>query len=91
MVIYKVYYEGQKIGTLEVENGKHRYTPDEEGVLIKKNELSVFPELFNKTEWREPIPLFQNRIDDAKRFGIEDEIRNQTDGFCLKMVEKRVS
>lgn len=85
---YTAYYRGIKIGVLEInDKGQHRYTPDSKGTETVRPSISVFYELLKKSEWQEPIPLFKNRIEDAKRFSQEDAISNQTDDFVLVRVE----
>ncbi len=86
---YIVYYKGVKIGTLEVnEKGQHRYTPDTNGLEAVKENIQIFPELFKQSDWGDPIPLFNNRIQDAKRFHKETKnISNHTDKFELEGME----
>ena len=92
MISYAVFYSDIKIGHLEInETGKHRYTPIEGRIEYIKASCSLFPELWKKSEWREPIPLFKNRIEDARRFHCEKDIQNQTDDFRLRMISPDVS
>lgn len=91
-MIYAVFYDAIKIGCLEInEKGQHRYTPVEERMEYIKTSCSIFYELCEKSEWREPIPLFKNRIEDARRFHCEKDIQNQTDDFRLLMISPDVS
>lgn len=88
MVKYRIFKGNVEIGLLEInENGYHRYTPIEEQIEYARRIYSIFPELYTKSDWREPIPVLQNRINDAKRFGQEKDITNQTDDFRLLMIE----
>ncbi len=81
---YIVFYKDTKIGVLEInDKGQHKYTPDEIGTQEVKDSISLFYEILTETEWREPIPFFENRIKDAKRFSQENDISNQTDAFRL--------
>lgn len=81
---YNIFYKDTKIGVLEInEIGQHRYTPDDTGIKEFKESLSIFYELLVPTDWREPIPFFENRIRDAKRFSQENDISNQTDLFRM--------
>lgn len=81
---YTVFYDGTQIGVLEInEKGQHKYTPNMEGVKTVQESISLFYELLEKSDWREPIPLFKNRIADATGFMQEDYIANQTDKFVL--------
>ena len=81
---YKIFFEETQIGVLEInEKGQYKYTPDEEGTEKVKNSISIFYEMLVASDWRDPIPFFQNRINDEKRFKQEDEISNQTDSFRM--------
>lgn len=81
---YTVLYGETQIGVLEInERGQHRYTPDIDGIETVKKSISLFYELLEKSEWREPIPVLANRLADAKRFGEVDYISNQTDNLIL--------
>ena len=83
---YAVFYQDTKIGILEInEKGQHKYTPDVVGTEAVKDRIAIFYEMLNKTEWRDPIPFFENRIRDAKKFSSDDVISKQTDSF--KMVK----
>ena len=83
-MIYTVFYGKTQIGVLEInDRGQHRYTPDVIGTETVKTSISLFHELLEKSDWRDPILLFKNRIDDASRFSQEDYISNQTDNFVL--------
>lgn len=81
---YTVFYNTVKIGKLEInEKGEHKYTPDIVGTKTVKPSIQIFHELLEKSDWREPIPLFESRIQDAKKFSQENDISNQTDDFRL--------
>lgn len=81
---YTVLYGKTPIGVLEInERGQHRYTPNAEGIEAVKTSISLFYELLEKSDWREPIPVLENRLADAKRFGEVDYISNQTDNLIL--------
>ncbi len=86
---YRIFQHDVEIGLLEInEKGQHRYTPVEEQMESIKKACRLFPELYTKSDWREPIPVLQNRINDASRFGQEKDITNQTDSFRLLMTEE---
>lgn len=90
MIKYEVFHDDIKIGLLEInEEGQHRYTPIEEHMEYIKTSCWPFYELWEKSEWREPIPLLKNRIEDARRFHCEENIRNQTDGYRLIMIKEK--
>ena len=85
---YQIFYKNVFIGFLEInEDGKHKFIKCD-GIEKVKEEIKEFFELFEESsEWREPIPLFKNRLEDAKRFGVERNIVNQTDPFQLVQVD----
>ena len=79
---YNIFYKDVKIGVLEInDEGKHKYTPDDNGVETIKDDVSLF--LLEKTEWTDPIPFFQNRINDAKKFSHEEDIRSHSAFFRM--------
>ncbi|MBR1540136.1 MAG: hypothetical protein IJ629_03040 [Clostridia bacterium] len=89
---YKISYSGVEIGELkrktEENKVKHHFVPAQKGLQVVEAKIRMFPELFEESNgWTEPIPLFENRILDAKRFGAGAHIVNQTDGFELELVE----
>lgn len=83
MIKYRIFIDNIEIN----DNGYHKYKPIEEQIEYARRICSLFPELYTKSDWREPIPVLQNRINDAKHFGQEKDITNQTDGFRLLMME----
>ena len=86
---YKIYYKRNLIGILvrDTKKKKHRYTPEKEISPNVREQLKMFPELLeNSQEWSEPIPVLENRIRDARRFGQIKNIANQTDGFRIKKI-----
>lgn len=86
MMKYMILYKEIKIGVLEIsEAGQYKYTPDENGVRAVKNEVSLPHDLLEKSDWREPIPFFKERIDNAKKFSLE-EISYHTDFFKMVIV-----
>ena len=81
---YIVFYKDIKIGVLEIKNkGQHKDTPDKIGTQKVKDSISIFYEMLVESDWREPIPFFANRINDAKRFLQDNDISNQTDPFRM--------
>ena len=82
---YQIFYKEIEIGLLEVnETGQHRYTANSEAVQKIKEEVPLIPEMLNGTDWREPIPFFEERILNASRFDLA-VIQYHTDLF--KMVQ----
>ena len=63
---------------------QYKYTPNEEAVKSIKDEVSLIHEMLEGSEWRDPIPFFKERIDNAQRFS-SDVISYHTDFF--KMVK----
>ena len=81
---YLVFYKNVEIGVLEINDlGQHKYTPNPTGVLSVKDQISAINELMLESEWREPIPFFKIRIDNAKRFSKENDIKSHTDHFRM--------
>ena len=81
---YEILYNEIKIGILEINaEGRHRYTPDAKGVEAVKDEAPLTTAMKTKSDWIEPIPFFKNRINNAKRFSKENDIRSHTDKFRM--------
>lgn len=81
---YEIFYNDIKIGVLEInEKEQYKYTPVTEGVEKVKDDISLIHEMLEESEWREPIPFFKNRIENAKRFGKEKDISTHTDNFRM--------
>lgn len=81
---YKIFYKNVKIGVLQInDKGQYKYTPDQVGTEQVKDNISIFYEMLVESDWRDPIPFFENRIKDAERFDQEKNISNQTDSFKL--------
>ena len=85
---YTVYYKETVIGILEINGeGKHKYTPDDDGIEAVKNETLLMHELLEKSDWRSPIPFFRTSIEDAKRFSQEKDIRSHTNHFRMRLCD----
>lgn len=83
--VYNVFHGNVKIGRLEInEEGKHRYTPDENGVKSVADDVPLSHELLEASDWREPIPFFQVRLEDAERFGRTDKVTTHRDRIRLE-------
>ena len=81
---YKILYKETLIGVLEInEKNQYKYTPDFDGVEKVNKEVSLIHEMLEGSDWRDPIPFFKNRIDNAKRFSKENYISSQTDSFRM--------
>lgn len=80
---YLIFYDTTEIGVLEINaEGKHRYTPNESGVEKVKQKISLSYELMQKTDWRDPISFFKERLDNASGFQ-SDVIAYHTDLFRM--------
>lgn len=85
---YIVSYNNIEIGVLEInKKNQYKYTPNEKLTTEVKEKISLFPELLVQSEWGKPIPIFENRIRDAKSFSQEKDISTQTDLFQLVLVD----
>ena len=80
---YNVLYKDVEIGVLEINAvGQHKYTPNYEGVSQIKDEVSLIREMLVASDWRNPIPFFSERIENAQKFNLR-VIRYQTDFFKM--------
>jgi hypothetical protein len=88
-VKYNVFLKDIKIGSLEIneETGLYKYTVDKDATNELKDIISIPVEMTKNTDWIKPIPFFKNKIDNAKRFGREDNIGSFTDPFRLVKVK----
>lgn len=85
---FKVLYKEVEIGVLEINaDGQHKYTPNHEGVRQIENEVSLIREMLVASDWRNPIPFFEERIKNAQKFNLS-VIRYQTDFFKMVRVDK---
>ena len=83
-MVYEIFYREIKIGILEINlEGKHRYTPDFEGVKLVGDNAPLIREMKEVSGWINPIPFFQTRIDNAARFSQENDIYYHTDQFRM--------
>ena len=86
-MVYKVFYKSSEIGVLEInDSNQYKYTPDEAGTHLVKNQISFIKDLLKKSDWGAPIPFFKVRIDNAKRFSKENDISSHTDHFRMLRV-----
>lgn len=86
---YNVFLKDIKIGSLEIneETGLYKYTVDKDATNELIDIISIPVEMTKNTNWIKPIPFFKNKIDNAKRFGREDNIGSFTDPFRLVKVK----
>lgn len=87
MIVYEFYCKEILLGHLYIRDGQHRYIPIAENVEQVKREYPLDMVMIRGCEWRKPIPFFQERIENATRFGMEKCIRYHTDLFMMRMVE----
>lgn len=83
---YEIFFKNNiLLGVLFINNGLYKYIPEEKNTEKISEEVSLTNEMLTGTDWVEPIPFFKNRIENAKRFSLEDDIRTQKD--CFRMVK----
>lgn len=88
MVRYTILYRDIRIGVLEInENGQYKYTPNQKGIEKVKEEVSLTHEMLEETSWREAIPFFKNRLEDAKKFGETKVVTTHRDFFKMELEE----
>ena len=82
---YFIFYKEMRIGILEInENtGLYKYTKEEDAAEKIKDIVSLPVEMTENTDWVDPIPVFKNKIDNAKRFGRDDNIGSFIDPFRM--------
>lgn len=87
---YKISYRGSFIGNLfrdtKEKQVRHLFTPSSKIPPNVREQLKMFPELLEASEWIQPIPVLENRIRDARRFGKSKYIANQTDAFQIEKI-----
>lgn len=86
MIEYEVYYRETLLGHLYIRDGQHCYVPAPEAVEQLRHKVPLLREMIRGYRWGEPIPFFKERIENAKRFGMEAYIYRHTDDFVMKMV-----
>ena len=88
MVIYEFYCDDILLGHLYIRDGQHCYVQIEETVDQVQRTYPLPVEVIRGYEWGKPIPFFQERIENATRFGMEKCIRYHTDLFMMRMVSE---
>lgn len=88
MIIYEFYCRDVLLGHLYIQNKQHRYIPIPENVGEMEKKYPLDRVMIHGYEWGKPIPFFQERIENATRFGKEKLIRYQTDEFLMRMIEE---
>lgn len=86
MIRYAFYYEDILLGFLQIQDGLYCYIPEAEGMKKAREHVPLTHEMLVGRDWGKPIPFFQERIENAQRFGQEKCIRYHTDLFVMKML-----
>ena len=87
MTVYEFYCDEVLIGHLQIRDGQHCYIPMDENVKKLVNRIPLDRVMIQGQDWGRPIPFFKERIENAKRFGMEKRIFYHTDLFLMRMVE----
>lgn len=86
IIQYRIFVKDIEIGLLQINaKGQHRYFPIKENVDKVYNWIT-FGEMLHPRNWGDPIPFFENRIQDARRFNVERDFRHQTNPFHFLMI-----
>lgn len=88
MIQYAVFYKDILLGHLYIRDGQHSYVPHDVHVQQVQREVPLPWEMIRGRDWGKPIPFFQERIENAARFGMETCIRYHTDLFLMRMVSE---
>jgi len=89
MIRYRIDCHDITIAYLEIKDGMHRCIPVPEGLEHPDvQKVSIPYELKEGQDWGGPIPFLQNKINDAVRFGRENNIGSFTDPFRLVMIDE---
>ena len=86
MVIYEVSYDDVLLGHLYIKDRQHHYVPIPEAAEDLRHKVPLIREMIHGYPWGKPIPFFQERIENATRFGKERLIRYHTDLFAMRMI-----
>lgn len=87
MIKYEFYWKNVLLGHLYIRDGQHRFVPIAETVDQVRQRCPLPWEVVRGREWGKKIPFFQERIENATRFGKEKLIRYHTDEYVMRMVE----
>ena len=80
MIKYNVYYKETRIGILyidEAEENSYCYVADKKAIedVEKKENVLIIADARSDRRFGEPIPFFESRIENCKRFGFEDVVK----------------
>ena len=86
MTEYEVYWKDIPLGVLQIKDGMHRFLPVLEAVQALQDKVPLPHEIARGYPWGKPIPFFEERIENAARFGEKAYIRSHTDAFIMRMI-----
>ena len=84
---YRIFCGETAIGLLEIDGERHRYMPDPAGTARAGEKTPLFHPLETGQDWGAPIPFFANRLQNAKRFGRENDTASFTDPFRMIRID----
>lgn len=87
MIKYEFYWKNVLLGHLYIRNKQHCFVPIPENISKMEKKVPLPWEVVRGREWGKKIPFFQERIENATRFGKEKLIRYHTDEYVMRMVE----
>lgn len=84
---YEVFYKDELIGMLSVNSaGRYCYEPIPDGVEAVKDSACLLRVMIDGSDgFGEPIPFFQNRLMNMKRFGLH-QVNYQTDYYLIREI-----
>lgn len=84
--VYEVFYREVLIGILQVDpvGNRYRYLPEKEGVAAVESRACLLRVMKEGQDWGEPIPFFQNRLYNMKRWKLRC-VNYQTDNYTVRL------
>lgn len=75
MIKYDICFKKLTIGKLFInEQGQYKYVVNADAVAEAEKEDTIFAVVKNNRDWGDPIPFFNERIGNCKKFGQEDKV-----------------
>ena len=75
MIKYNVYFKDVCIGRLCINTeGQYKYVADRAAISQVEETEAVFVDAKQDRDWGDPIPFFDSRIENCKRFGKVDKV-----------------
>ena len=75
MIKYNVWFKNFRIGELYInDEGQYKYVVDMCAVEQAEKDDMILADAKTNQDWSDPIPFFETRIANCKRFGVEDKI-----------------